>query len=129
MTLKQTLMNMVGEEKTAEIMKVATAAQRKYVATQQGKDARSRANLKYRTKVNETDPQMIKDHLIKFKLDNPDSHCEIVTTLWKHYSADAEKKITRKQYQTLLDTLELPVKNPHWRGNQKYYADAYDLSA
>jgi hypothetical protein len=129
MSLKEALKNILDADQVVEIMKIANSAQRKYIATQGGKDARSRANLKYRSKVVQTDPQLVKDQLVKYKEENPNCDCEIVTTLWKHYNMDALVKVTRKQYQTLLNQTEVEVKNPHWRNGCKYYADGYDLSS
>ena len=132
MTLNETLKNIVGAEKAAEIMKIANAAQLKYLASDKGKEARKRANLKYRTNAIATDPQVVRDHLIKFKEEKKCEY-EIVTNLWRHYCDDYECgnkiKLTRKQYQTLLDQTDIQKQNPHWRDGQKYYADGYNLSS
>lgn len=126
MTLNETLKDIVGAEKAAEIMKVAHAAQRKYVATDKGKEARKRANIKYRTKAVATDAQVVRDHLKAYTK----RECDIVTNLWKHYCDEYEcqnkVKLTRKQYQALLDQVA-QKENPHWRDGNKYYADGYNV--
>ena len=126
MTLNDILKDIVGFEKAAEIMKIATAAQRKYVATDKGREARKRANEKYRTKNVATDAEIVRNHLNTYKK----CDCDIVTNLWKHYCDEydcANKvKLTRKQYQVLLDQVARK-ENPHWRDGHKYYADGYNV--
>lgn len=126
MTLNETLKDIVGAEKAAEIMKVANAAQRKYVATDKGREARKRANIKYRTKAAVTDTQVVLAHLAVYKT----RECDIVSNLWKHYCDEYDCidkiKLTRKQYQTLLNQVAVK-QNPHWRDDRKYYADGYSI--